>query len=144
MQLSGLINNARLLLLSLLSHYHSCKNQTVNTVIERRGEESKGKEGKGRGEECFQWQPYFLLTFIPWSGRTCYLCSLFVSVPYAWTTGCDRLLKKWQATITWLSDGFQLLQYFEKYTHIVHHLTRSRGKEEPRRQKKNNRKFQMI
>lgn len=49
MQLSGLINNARLLLLSLLSHYHSCKNQTVNTVKERRGEESKGKERKRRG-----------------------------------------------------------------------------------------------
>lgn len=46
MQLSGLTNNARLLLLSLLSHYHSCKNQTVNTVRreERGREQRKGKE----------------------------------------------------------------------------------------------------
>lgn len=39
-RLRRLINNARLLLFSLLSHYHSCKNHTVNTVSsrgERRG-----------------------------------------------------------------------------------------------------------
>lgn len=42
-QLGGLINNARLPLFSLLSHYHSCTNQTVNTFSSR-GEEKRGGE----------------------------------------------------------------------------------------------------